>query len=85
MPLNKLPVKQTEKICPRCNSFLAYQRSYANYVCEYCGAVYQKEEILAENVKRKKKIEIPTRRKQIEAEYGDLLNEMANYEPEASE
>ena len=85
MPLRELPTKQTEKICPRCNAFLTFDRNHSSYICERCGTVFQKNEILAGKIKSKKKIVIPTRKKMIESEYGDLLDEMANYNPELDE
>ena len=81
--VNKIPLKGSRNIpCPSCGNFLEYVYSETLYVCPVCGKQFLPQEILAKyNIQRQKEY-IPTKKEIIKEEYGDLLEQMENYDPE---
>ncbi len=75
-------VGEREVLCRRCKNFMVYVYSSQVYVCEFCGNEYRRSEILDEGIGAQKKQKSLTKRQKIQSEWGDLLNEMENYEPE---
>ena len=52
------------------------------YVCENCGSEFKRSEILDKGVKTRRDTRSLTKRQRIQEEFGDLLEEMENYQPD---
>lgn len=84
MPIvNKVPLKGSRNIpCPSCGNFLAYVYSETLYACSFCGKQFLPQEILTRGGISSGKEYIPTKKELMKAEYGDLLEQMENFDSE---
>jgi hypothetical protein len=91
--VNKHPIKGNREIpCKVCGNYLDYVYSETIYACSSCGRQYDPRDVLGDigdlkNLSNKKILKDKpktsvTRKERVKNSFGDLLDEMANFDPD---